>query len=46
MSQKIKKCPECSSTSLNIDKDRGELVCKKCGLVIEERMVDFGQEWR
>jgi transcription initiation factor TFIIB len=46
MPTKTKKCPECSSTFLNVDKDRGELVCKKCGLVIEERMVDFGQEWR
>ncbi|MBT3866013.1 transcription initiation factor IIB [Candidatus Woesearchaeota archaeon] len=46
MPQKTKKCPECSSTNLIADKDRGELVCKDCGLVLEERMVDFGQEWR
>jgi transcription initiation factor TFIIB len=44
--QKTKKCPECGSTNLLIDKEHGELVCKKCGLVIEEKMVDFGQEWR
>ena len=46
MPQKTKKCPECSSTNLIADHDRGELVCKDCGLVLEERMVDFGQEWR
>ncbi len=46
MPQKTKKCPECNSTNLVADHDRGELVCKSCGLVIEERMVDFGQEWR
>ena len=46
MPQKTKKCPECNSTNLIADHDRGELVCKSCGLVLEERMVDFGQEWR
>ncbi len=46
MPQKTKKCPECNSTNLIADQDRGELVCKDCGLVLEERMVDFGQEWR
>jgi len=44
--QKPKKCPECNSTNILADNDRGELVCKNCGLVIEERMIDFGQEWR
>ncbi len=46
MPQKTKKCPECSSTNLIADSDRGELVCKNCGLVLEDRMIDFGQEWR
>ncbi|MBT3262018.1 transcription initiation factor IIB [Candidatus Woesearchaeota archaeon] len=46
MAKKPKACPECKSTTLIADKDRGELVCKDCGLVLEERMVDFGQEWR
>jgi len=42
----IKKCPECGSINLILHKDRGEVVCKDCGLVIEEKMIDFGQEWR
>lgn len=42
----IKKCPECGSTNLIHNKDRGEVTCRSCGLVIEEKMVDFGQEWR
>ena len=42
----IKKCPECGSTNLKIDKEKGEVVCNSCGLVIEEKMVDFTQEWR
>jgi transcription initiation factor TFIIB len=28
------------------DYQRAELVCKKCGLVIHEEMVDHGPEWR
>ncbi|MBI2546823.1 MAG: transcription initiation factor IIB [Candidatus Aenigmarchaeota archaeon] len=41
-----KKCPECSSTNFIEDSTRGELVCAKCGLVMEEEMIDTGQEWR
>src|SRR3989344_4397350 len=42
----IKKCPECGSINLSINREKGEVICKDCGLVIEEKMVDFGQEWR
>ena len=42
----IKKCPECGGINLIFNKDRGEVICKDCGLVIEEKMIDFGQEWR
>ncbi|MBI4154539.1 hypothetical protein HY498_00430 [Candidatus Woesearchaeota archaeon] len=41
----IKKCPECGSINLILNKDRGEMICRDCGLVVEERMVDLGQEW-
>jgi len=46
MPKQIKQCPECGSNNLLADNERGELVCKKCGLVIEDKMIDFGQEWR
>ena len=46
MTDLIKKCPECSGINLNWNKERGEIICKDCGLVIEEKMVDFSQEWR
>ncbi len=46
MATYIKKCPECGSIHLSIDKEKGEVTCKDCGLVIEEKMIDFGQEWR
>ncbi len=42
----VKKCPECGSINLFHSKERGEVICKDCGLVIEDKMVDFGQEWR
>ena len=42
----VKKCPECGSINLISKDERGEIICKDCGLVIEERMVDYGREWR
>lgn len=42
----IKKCPECNSTNLIYDEQKGEIICGNCGLVIEEKMIDIGQEWR
>jgi len=41
-----KKCPECGGITLSWQKDKGEVICKDCGLVVEDKMVDFGQEWR
>ena len=41
----IKKCPECGSINLFWNKDKGEIICRDCGLVIEDKMVDFTQEW-
>ena len=46
MADFIKKCPECGGINLFWNRDRGEVICKDCGLVIEEKMVDFYQEWR
>jgi len=42
----IKECPECASKNIYRDAEKGETVCRDCGLVIEDRMVDFSQEWR
>ncbi|QQG39084.1 MAG: transcription initiation factor IIB [Candidatus Woesearchaeota archaeon] len=41
----VKKCPECGGINLLLNKERGEMICKDCGLVIEEKMIDFNQEW-
>ncbi len=42
----IKKCPECGGINLFINRDKGEIICKDCGLVVEDKMVEFGQDWR
>ena len=42
----VKKCPECGGINLSWNREKGEITCKDCGLVIEDKMVDFGQEWR
>jgi len=39
-----KRCPECNSARLTYDEQKGELICSDCGLVVEEKMVDTGQE--
>jgi len=46
VSKKMKKCPECGSKKILEDKTRGEVVCKNCGLVIKDSIIDRGQEWR
>ncbi len=46
MSNFVKKCPECGSINLFINKEKGEIICKDCGLVVEDKMIDFQQEWR
>jgi transcription initiation factor TFIIB len=33
-------CPECEGTTISI-KEKGEIVCQQCGLVISERIVDM-----
>ena len=42
----IKACPECKSMHLTRDYERGELVCEECGLVIDDKYIDQGPEWR
>jgi transcription initiation factor TFIIB len=39
-------CPDCGSTQFTEDSTRGERVCAKCGLVMQQEMIDTGQEWR
>lgn len=40
-------CPECSNeTNIISDFNTGDLICGDCGLVINEKIIDQGPEWR
>ncbi|MBN2013978.1 MAG: transcription initiation factor IIB [Candidatus Altiarchaeota archaeon] len=41
-----KKCTNCGSNRIVSDYVHGENFCKNCGLVLEEKLFDFGPEWR
>jgi len=38
-------CPNCGSDALISDKQRGEVICSNCGLVVS-RIIDSSPEWR
>ena len=38
-------CPECGS-KLETDSGRAELSCTRCGLVVDDNIMDMGPEWR
>ena len=40
------KCPECNNSFIIRDQSRAELVCRNCGLVIDEDLIDYAPEWR
>ncbi len=40
------KCPECNNSFIIRDHSRAELVCRNCGLVIDEDLIDYAPEWR
>ena len=42
----IKKCPECASSDLYNNKDKGEIICRSCGLLIDGKNISLGKEWR
>lgn len=40
-----KLCPECGSQRIFLNKEKGEQICKECGFVLDETMMDFGRDW-
>ncbi|HLD05301.1 MAG TPA: TFIIB-type zinc ribbon-containing protein [Candidatus Nanoarchaeia archaeon] len=42
----IGKCPECDSMKLHHNTDHGEIICRDCGLVLEDKIMDHGKDWR
>jgi len=39
-------CPNCGGVVMSFDAKRGELVCSRCGFVVEEGLIDPGPDWR
>ena len=49
MTQQIRnkeRCPRCGQGAILTDGDTGEMICGRCGFVIDERLEDSGPEWR
>ncbi len=44
--ENLKTCTKCGSSNIIIDNDVGEEVCGSCGLVLNERHLNTGPEWR
>ena len=42
----LEVCPDCGSKHLVRDYARGELSCEKCGLVLNDQLIDQGPDWR
>lgn len=43
---KSNRCPDCGGTNFITDEDVGEIICRKCGMVIDINPLDRGPEWR
>lgn len=39
-------CPGCGQVENLFDQNRGELICSRCGIVISDKLIDKGPEWR
>ena len=39
------RCPNCGSKKFLSDYDRGEVVCTRCGLLVNEHLLDMGRPW-
>ncbi|MCP4762079.1 MAG: transcription initiation factor IIB [archaeon] len=42
----VETCTDCGSVVTVFDTHRGEIICSTCGLVISDKIVDPGPEWR
>ena len=41
------ECPECrEDTQILIDERQGAVICRNCGLVLQNDVIDESQEWR
>ena len=42
----LKKCPECGRTNLHHNVDKGEIMCRSCGYILDDKHISLGKEWR
>ncbi|MFA9495872.1 MAG: TFIIB-type zinc ribbon-containing protein [Candidatus Bathyarchaeota archaeon] len=40
------KCTNCGSDNLVMDYSSGEEICGRCGLVLQNNILNLGPEWR
>jgi len=40
------KCPDCSNVEFVEDFASGDMICRECGLVVGDRIIDIRSEWR
>lgn len=38
-------CHECGSTDFEYDNSRAEVICRCCGLILDENIIDQGPDW-
>ena len=46
METNTRSCTKCGSTNIIVDPDAGEEVCGRCGLVLNDEIINTGPEWR
>ncbi len=39
-------CSDCGNKNMILDESRAEIICNACGLVISQKIIDAGPEWR
>ena len=44
MIEAVGKCPECGDKHFFANKEKGEVICRTCGFVIDDAMFDFGKD--
>ena len=40
------RCPNCRGLDNIFDSHRGEIICNQCGMVLQDRLINPGAEWR
>ena len=44
--QATESCPDCGDRFLYTDIVTGDVICSKCGLILDSHQIDQGAEWR